>query len=167
MNSLPHAVVLERTLTKNLEELVGFQGCPSPGNPMTSTFPPLFTFTGEVADDPKLVAALKVIFSEHLDSKGEMECLPSSPRMRVPRFQSNTEFGSGCVFFGAQRETFDTHRALQRKWQPSAMRNTRRNVRKNARPQGTCNHIYIYMHIQIDIDIDDRYRCMKNIYTHT
>ena len=153
MNSLPHAVVLERTLTKNLEELVGFQGRPSPGNPRTSTFPrpPLFTFTGEVADDPKLVAALKVIFSEHLDSKGEMECLPSSPRMRVPRFQSNTEFGSGCVFFGAQRQTFDTHRALQRKWQPSAMRNTCRNVRKNARPQGTCNHIYLYAYI-------DRYR---------
>jgi hypothetical protein len=55
-----------------VEELVGFLGRPSPGNPMTSTFPrpPLFTFAGEVADDPKLVAALKVIFSEHLDSKG-------------------------------------------------------------------------------------------------
>ena len=113
MNSLPHAVVLERTLTKNLEELVGFQGRPSPGNPRTSTFPrpPLFTFTGEVADDPKLVAALKVIFSEHLDSKGEMECLPSSPRMRVPRFQSNTEFGSGCVFLAhsAKRLTRIVH----------------------------------------------------------
>ena len=55
-----------------VEELVGFLWRPSPGNPMTSTFPrpPLFTFAGEVADDPKLVAALKVIFSEHLDSKG-------------------------------------------------------------------------------------------------
>ena len=42
-----------------VEELVGFLWRPSPGNPMTSTFPrpPLFTFAGEVADDPKLVAA--------------------------------------------------------------------------------------------------------------
>ena len=82
MNSLPHAVVLVRALTKNLEELVGFQGCPSPGNPMTSIFPrpPLFTFAGEVADDPKLVAALKVIFSEHLDSKGEWRWNVFRPR---------------------------------------------------------------------------------------
>ena len=65
-----------------VEELVGFLGRPSPGNPMTSTFPrpPLFTFAGEVADDPKLVAALKVIFSEHLDSKGEWRWNVFRPR---------------------------------------------------------------------------------------
>ena len=78
-------VLLERTLSKDLAECIGYQGCPSPGNPATRTFPrpPPFTFAGEVAEDSRLVAVLKVIFRQYLTAEGEWQW--NVFRDKVPR----------------------------------------------------------------------------------
>lgn len=76
MTQLPQAVLMERALLRVWEDAIGYQGCPSPGNPhrITTRAPaPPFTVKNEVKNDEFKLAATKLLTRDLWNGDGDYD----------------------------------------------------------------------------------------------